>query len=90
MLTAKHLLNYLKKAPWQSDEEIEHFLELVPPEGYPARVVLDMLEAFSAREDVVGDVEHVIRFVIGQMDLQQVQILVDGLDQSDAPGKQMH
>ena len=32
---------------------------------------------------VVGDVEHVVGFVIGQVDLQQMQALVDGVDQAD-------
>jgi len=53
-------------------------------------MVLDMLDAFSAREDVVGDVEHVIRFVIRQMDFEQVQIPVDRLNQSRPLGQRVH
>ncbi len=30
-----------------------------------------------------------IGFVVGQMNLEQVQFLVDGVDQTDAPSQQM-
>ncbi len=36
---------------------------------------------------VVGDVENVIGFVIGQMDLEEVQTLVDGLGQPELVGE---
>jgi hypothetical protein len=51
---------------------------------------LQVLQAGPAAEDVVGDVQHVVRFVIGQMDLEQVQCLVDGLGEFDLPCQQMH
>ena len=49
----------------------------------------DVLQAGAVAQGVVGEVEHVIGFVVGQVDLEQVQALVDGVDQADAPGEQM-
>ncbi|MCK4340255.1 MAG: hypothetical protein KAY37_00850 [Phycisphaerae bacterium] len=44
----------------------------------------------SAGQDVVGDVQNVIRLVVGQMDFQQMQPLVNRLDQPGSPGQQMY
>ena len=44
----------------------------------------DVLQTGAAAQGVVGDVEHVVGFVIGQVELEQMQALVDGLDQADA------
>jgi hypothetical protein len=45
----------------------------------------DMFQALSAAEEIVGDVEHVIGFVVGPVNLQQVQPPVDGVDQPALP-----
>jgi len=42
----------------------------------------DVLQANSPGQNVVGDVQHVIALVVGQMNLEQVQMLVDVLHQS--------
>ncbi len=49
----------------------------------------DVLQAGSVAQGVVGEVEHVVGFVIGQVKLEQMQPLVDGVDQSDPPGQQV-
>ena len=47
------------------------------------------MEALSAGQDVVGDGEHVVRLVVGQMDLQQVQLAVEGVDEAAVAGQQV-
>jgi hypothetical protein len=44
-----------------------------------------VLQAGAVTQGVVSQVEHVIRLVVRQMDLQQVQAFIDGIDQTDAP-----
>ena len=51
---------------------------------------LDVLKAGASDENVVGEVQHVVRFVIGLVLLQQVQVPVDHLDQPAPPGEQVH
>ena len=47
----------------------------------------DVLQPGAAAEHVVGQVQHVVGLVVGQVHLQQVQLLVDLLDQPE-PGDQ--
>ncbi len=47
----------------------------------------DVLQAGAVTESVVSEVENVIRFVKGQVDLEQVQPVVDGVDQADLSGQ---
>ncbi len=60
-------------------------------QGIEQRVVVapqfEGLETGAIAEGVVGQVEDVVRFVIGQMNLQQVQGLVDGLGQTESVGE---
>ena len=51
---------------------------------------LQVLQALAVAQNVVGDVQHVIRFVIRQMDLQQMHVGIDGVDQPHLAGQQMH
>ena len=51
---------------------------------------LEVFQAGSAGQDVVGDVEHVVRLVVGQVHLEQPQPTVDGVNQAGSPGQQMH
>ena len=59
------------------------------PEGVGKDFVVaaqfDMFQALAAAEEVVGDVEHVIGFVVGLVNLQQVQPAVDGVDEPALP-----
>ena len=48
---------------------------------------LDVLQPDAVAQRVVGQVQHVVRLVVGQMDLQQVQAAVDGLDQPGLAGQ---
>src|SRR4029077_3669888 len=48
---------------------------------------LDVFEARPLAQGVVGQVENVIRLVVGQMDLEQYQAAVDGVDQPE-PARQ--
>src|ERR1700722_455864 len=50
----------------------------------------DVFEAGAVAKGVVGEIEHVIRFVIGQMDLEQVQPAVDGLVEAEFAHEQVH
>jgi len=50
---------------------------------------LQVLQAVAAAQDVVGDVQHVIRLVVRQMDLEQTQFIVDRADQADLPRQQV-
>jgi hypothetical protein len=48
-----------------------------------------ILQASAVAQRVVGQVEHVIGFVVGQMDLEQVQLFVDGIGEANAPRQKM-
>ena len=50
---------------------------------------LDVLQAGAVAQGVVGEVEDVIRLVKRQMDLEQVQPVVDGVDQADLSSQRM-
>ena len=60
------------------------------PQGVEIRLVaaqqFQVLQTRSSGQQVVGDVEHVIGVVVGQMDLQQPEALVDRLDRVRACG----
>jgi hypothetical protein len=45
---------------------------------------LDVFEARAFAQGVVGEVEHVIGFVVRQRDLQELQAAVDGLDEPES------
>jgi len=47
----------------------------------------DVLQTSSVTERVVGEVKNVIGLVKGQMDLEQVKALVDGVDESNLSGE---
>jgi len=49
----------------------------------------DVLEAGAVAKRVVSEVENVVGFVVGQVDLEQVQFIVDGVDEADAPGQEV-
>ena len=44
-----------------------------------------ILQTGAIAQGVIGQVEHVIRLVIGQMNFEQVQLVIDGIDKADAP-----
>ena len=51
---------------------------------------LEVLEAAAAGEEVEGDVEDVVGLEIGEVALQQVEVVVDGGDQPSALSEQEH
>ena len=51
---------------------------------------LDVLEMSAAGEDVEGDVQDMVGFVIGEMALEEMELGVDGGDQAGAPCQQEH
>jgi hypothetical protein len=63
-------------------------------QGVQVRLVaaerLQVCQAVAAAHDVVGDVQDVVGLVVRQVDLQQVKVAVDGVDQPDPPGQQVH
>ena len=52
-------------------------------EGFIVATQFDVLKAGAVAQCVVGDVEDVIGLVIGQMDFQELEPLVDGLWQAE-------
>src|SRR5262249_28073998 len=48
---------------------------------------LDVLQTGALTEGVVGDIEDMIGLVIGQVDLEQVQAPVEGVDQAELAGQ---
>ena len=64
------------------------------PQSIQIRLVVaeqfDVLQTVPSGQNVIADVQHVIRFVIRQMNLQQVNIPVNGIDQSNLAGQQMN
>lgn len=63
-------------------------------EGVEVRLVIaeqfEMFQACPTGQQVVSDVEHVIGIVVGQMDFQHPQMLVDQLVESQPPHQQVH
>ena len=49
-----------------------------------------VFQARAARQEIVGDVQHMVRFVVGQMDLQHLQAVVDRLVEPQLPHQQVH
>ena len=63
-------------------ERIQVHLVLAP--------LLEILQRLATAQDVVRDVQHVIRLVVGLVHLQHLQARVDRLDQSRPPRQQVH
>ena len=51
---------------------------------------LEVFDAFAAGEEVEGDVQDVVGFVIGEMPLEEVEVVVDVADQAGSAGQQEH
>src|SRR5208283_3477536 len=51
---------------------------------------LQVFQACASGHQVVGNVEHVVRFVVGQMDFQQLQAAVDRFIESELPRQQVY
>src|SRR5205823_2927021 len=49
----------------------------------------EVLQARAVAQGVVGEVEDVIGLVIGEMQFEHVQLVVDGLDEADASRQQV-
>ena len=49
----------------------------------------EVLDPLAAGQEVVGDVQHVVGFVVGQMPLEQVEVVVDVADQPGPAGQQV-
>ncbi len=49
----------------------------------------DVLETIAVAQRVISEVEHVIGFVVGQVDFQQVEVVVDGVNEADASSEQV-
>ena len=51
---------------------------------------LEVFDPLAAGEDVEGDVQDVVGFVVGQMPLEEVEVGVDVVDQPDPASQQEH
>ena len=51
---------------------------------------LDVLQASAAGQQIVSDVEHVVRLVVRQMHFQQMKVPVNRIDQADLASHLMH
>ena len=49
----------------------------------------DVLNAVAVAEGVIGDIQYMIGFVIGEVNLEQMKALVDEVDQPDFLGEQV-
>ncbi len=62
------------------------------PEGVEVDLIvaaqLEMLDAAAAGEEIQGDVEDMVGFVVGEVALEQVEVAVDILDEFDPLGQQ--
>ena len=58
-------------------------VRLVAPQQF------EVFQAGPSGQQVVGDVQHVVGIVIGQMDLQQAEAAIDGLVEAELLGQQM-
>ena len=58
-------------------------------EDFVVAAQFDVLQAGAVAQGVVGEVEHVIGLVVGQVDLEQVQAAVDGVDEAELAGQQV-
>ena len=50
---------------------------------------LEVLQARTARQDVVGEVEDVVGLEVGQVAFEQVQVAVDGVSQAELPHQEV-
>ena len=50
----------------------------------------EVLHTLAPAQEVVGDVEHVVRLVVRLMHLQQMELLINGLHQAALPGQQVN
>ena len=50
---------------------------------------LQIFQAGAPQKRVVSQVENVIGLVIGEVDFEQVQLIVDGLNEADASGQEV-
>ena len=50
----------------------------------------EVFDAFAAGEDVEGDVQDMVGFVIGEMPLEDMEVVVDVADQADPARQQVH
>ena len=58
--------------------------------GFVVAFQLKIFQTPPVTQRVVGDVEHVIGFVIGEMEMQQFDVSIDRLDQPALPSERMH
>ena len=49
-----------------------------------------VLQARAAAQGQIGQGEHVVGFVVGEVDLQQLQTLVHGVDEAEPTGEGMN
>ena len=49
----------------------------------------DVLDTVAVAQGVIGDIQDMIGFVIGEMNLEQMEALVDAIDEPDFLGEQM-
>jgi len=50
---------------------------------------LDVLQALATGQEVVGDVQDVVALVVGLVPLQEVEVPIDVVDQSELPGQEV-
>ena len=64
------------------------------PESVHVRLVmaqpLEVIQAATARQDVVGDVQHMVRLVVRQVHLEQVEMPIDRRHQTDLLAEPVH
>ena len=49
----------------------------------------DVLEAIAVAKSVVGEIEDMIGFVVGHVNLEEMEFAIDGVDKADALGEEM-
>ena len=59
-------------------------------EDFVVAAQFDVLQAGAVAQGVVGEVEDVIGLVVGQVELEQVQAVVDGVDEAELAGQEVH
>ena len=47
------------------------------------------MQTGAVAQCVVGEVEDVVGFVVGEVDFEQVEVAIDVVDESDASGQEM-
>ena len=56
-------------------------------EDFVVAAQFEVLQAGAVAQGVVGEVEDVVGLVVGQVDLEQVQAVVDGVDEAELAGQ---